>query len=102
MINDFHAGKVVILNVHNGRHWVLTTGITGTTFHVNDPGFNVGSYASSEVVRAGIYRKTAEFIEPTEEVPTEASTDDYCEAEDVPEDFVFDFVDEEEKPEFLA
>ena len=102
MINHFHAGKVVILNVHNGGHWVLTTGISGNTFHVNDPGYNVGSYSASQVVRAGIYRRGAEFVEPTDEVPTEPSTDETCEPENVPEDFVFDFVDEEVKPEFLA
>ena len=81
MINDFHAGKVVILNVHNGRHWVLTTGISGNTFHVHDPGFNTGSYPASQVVRAGIYRKTAAFIEPTEDLADESSPEDTCEAE---------------------
>ena len=54
---DFNAGKVVILNVHNGNHWVLTTGVSGTNFSVNDPGFNTGSYPQSEVVRAGIFRR---------------------------------------------
>ena len=44
MRSDFNAGKVVILNVHNGGHWVLTTGVSGTTFNVNDPGYNTGSY----------------------------------------------------------
>jgi len=48
-------GKVVILNVRNGGHWVLATGISGTSFTVNDPGFNVGIYSEGEVVLAGVY-----------------------------------------------
>jgi hypothetical protein len=40
----FKAGKIVILNVRGGHHWVLTTGITKNGFAVNDPGFRIGSY----------------------------------------------------------
>jgi hypothetical protein len=44
------AGHVVIMNVHNGAHWVLATGISGSTVSVNDPGFNTGSYTLAEIV----------------------------------------------------
>ena len=40
MKEAFSQGKVLILNVHNGVHWVLTTGLTDTDFLVNDPGYN--------------------------------------------------------------
>lgn len=55
-----NSGKVVILNVHNGGHWVLATGHSGQTYSVNDPGFNTGSYPESGVKLAGIFhRKSA-------------------------------------------
>jgi SH3-like domain-containing protein len=53
----FRQGKVVILNVRNGGHWVLCTGVTGSGFTVNDPGFNVGSYSFGEVVLGGVFNK---------------------------------------------
>jgi len=31
------------------------TGYSGDTLYVNDPGFNTGSYAVSDVVAAGVY-----------------------------------------------
>jgi hypothetical protein len=49
------AGKMLILNVRGGGHWVLATGADGSTLHVNDPGYNVGSYSCSEVVMAAVY-----------------------------------------------
>jgi hypothetical protein len=71
------------LNVHNGGHWVLATGHSGSTYSVNDPGFNTGSYTEGQVVRAGIFhRKAAAEAE---------SDDDYMgEIESFP-DSVFDF-----------
>jgi hypothetical protein len=54
--NAICQGKVVILNVNRGGHWVLATGYDGDTFTVNDPGFNRGTYAASEVGVAGIFR----------------------------------------------
>jgi hypothetical protein len=58
-INDikthFCKGNVVILNVNNGGHWVLATGLTSSGFTVNDPGFQRSSYGFNEVVRAGVY-----------------------------------------------
>ena len=59
----FKAGKVVILNVNNGGHWVLTTGLSGTNFLVNDAGVNKGSYTQGQVVGAGILRKRAAMTE---------------------------------------
>jgi hypothetical protein len=38
------SGYIVIVNVHNGGHWVLATGYDGDTIQVNDPGFAVSSY----------------------------------------------------------
>ncbi len=34
------SGDVVILNVHNGGHWVLAHGYNGDNILVNDPGFS--------------------------------------------------------------
>jgi len=41
------AGNVMILNVHNGGHWVLATGISGSRVSVNDPGYSTTSYDMS-------------------------------------------------------
>ena len=43
------SDHAVILNVKNGGHWVLATGLSGSTYLVNDPGFSNSAYASSEV-----------------------------------------------------
>lgn len=52
------AGHVVILNVHNGGHWVLATAISGSKISVNDPGFSTTSYEMSEIVagQTAMYR----------------------------------------------
>ncbi len=42
-------GKIVLCNVHNGRHWVLATGYNGDNILVNDPYYSTTSYAISEV-----------------------------------------------------
>jgi len=55
MKSDIAAGKIVILNVNHGGHWVLAHGVSANNFLVNDPGFSRTSYASSEVVLAGVY-----------------------------------------------
>ena len=55
--NHFRAGRAVILNVNNGGHWVLMTGISGTNYLVNDPGFSRTSYGFGEVREAGIYNR---------------------------------------------
>lgn len=51
------AGAVVILNVHNGGHWVLAHSYTGDSIHVNDPGYSTTSYTLSEIVNGntGLY-----------------------------------------------
>ena len=41
------AGEIVILNVHSGAHWVLATGMSGSTISVNDPGYATTSYTLS-------------------------------------------------------
>jgi ABC-type bacteriocin/lantibiotic exporter with double-glycine peptidase domain len=53
-----NANEVVILNVHNGAHWVLAHSMSGSTIHVNDPGFSTTSYTLSEIVAgaSGLYR----------------------------------------------
>ena len=50
-------GKVVILNVHNGGHWVLAYSYSGDTINVNDPGYSTSSYSLSQIVdgQTGIY-----------------------------------------------
>ena len=42
----FDQGDAVILNVHNGGHYVLMTGHTASGFTVNDPGFSTTSYTN--------------------------------------------------------
>ena len=53
--NAICANKVVILNVNNGGHWVLATGVSGSSYTVNDPGYSRSSYTQGQVVRAGIF-----------------------------------------------
>jgi hypothetical protein len=43
-------GYVVILNVHNGGHWVLAHGYSGDNILVNDPGFSTTAYSISQIV----------------------------------------------------
>jgi hypothetical protein len=63
-ISAYHKqGKAVVLNVKNGGHWVLLTGISVgknglvEKYLVNDPGYSVTSYAKSDVLTAGIFSK---------------------------------------------
>jgi len=55
-----NSGSIVILNVHNGGHWVLATSISGNTIYVNDPGYSTTSYSMSEIVagNTGTYRNS--------------------------------------------
>ena len=55
--NYYENGYAVILNVRAGHHWVLATGVNGSTWSINDSGFNKDTYDDSEVVQAGIYKK---------------------------------------------
>lgn len=59
------ANEIVILNVHNGGHWVLATSMSGSTISVNDPGYSTTSYTLSEIVanNSGLYRVSG-FITP--------------------------------------
>ena len=55
--SNLNVDNVVILNVNNGGHWVLATGISGNTIYVNDPGYSRSSYDISQVVNGntGLY-----------------------------------------------
>lgn len=55
--SNLASGHIVILNVHNGGHWVLATSMSGSTIHVNDPGYSTTSYTLSEIVanNSGLY-----------------------------------------------
>lgn len=50
--------NIVILNVHNGGHWVLATGINGDSVSVNDPGYSTTFYTMDQIVenQVGIYK----------------------------------------------
>jgi len=58
------ANHIVILNVHNGGHWVLAYSMSGNTINVNDPGYNTASYALSEIVanNSGLYHVSGGFL----------------------------------------
>jgi ABC-type bacteriocin/lantibiotic exporter with double-glycine peptidase domain len=47
----------VILNVHNGGHWVLATSYQGDTIYVNDPGYSTTYYTLAQIVNGntGVY-----------------------------------------------
>jgi len=62
VVAKFNAGDIVILNVRGGAHWVLMTGHSGNTLHVNDPGFSVSSYNLNDVVAAGVYKRTKKVL----------------------------------------
>jgi ABC-type bacteriocin/lantibiotic exporter with double-glycine peptidase domain len=49
--------KIVILNVHNGGHWVLAKSYSGDNIVVNDPGYSTTSYSLSSIVNGntGVY-----------------------------------------------
>lgn len=55
--HNLDAGNVVILNVHNGGHWVLAHGYSGDNILVNDPGYSTSSYSLSGIVNGntGVY-----------------------------------------------
>lgn len=54
---NLDAGNIVILNVHNGGHWVLATGYSGDNIFVNDPGYATSSYTLAQIVNGntGVY-----------------------------------------------
>ena len=62
--SSLSAGNVVILNVHNGGHWVLATSMSGSTIYVNDPGYSTTSYTLSQIVagNTGSYRVSGSFL----------------------------------------
>lgn len=62
--SNLAANHVVILNVHNGGHWVLATSMSGSTIYVNDPGYSTTSYTLSEIVanNSGLYHVSGGFL----------------------------------------
>ena len=61
IIAALQVGKIPVLNVHAGRHYVLCLGTNGIGFNVMDPGYrDVDSYLFSDVVKAGIYSYNAQ------------------------------------------
>lgn len=57
--------NIVILNVHNGGHWVLATQmLNSNTVAVNDPGYSTTSYTLDQIVEGsiGLYRVGNSFI----------------------------------------
>jgi ABC-type bacteriocin/lantibiotic exporter with double-glycine peptidase domain len=63
---NLDAGNVVIVNVHNGAHWVLAYGYSGDNILVNDPGYSTTSYSLSQIVNgnSGVYsvNKLPDFL----------------------------------------
>jgi hypothetical protein len=58
--------NIVILNVHNGGHWVLATGMQGgSVVAVNDPGYATTSYTLDQIVEGniGVYRVGSGLVE---------------------------------------
>lgn len=57
--SNLASDNIVILNVHNGGHWVLATGMQGgNVVTVNDPGYATASYTLDQIVEGniGLYR----------------------------------------------
>ena len=56
---NFRSENIVVLNVHNGGHWVLATSmVNSNTVAVNDPGYSTTSYTLDLIVEGniGVYR----------------------------------------------
>jgi hypothetical protein len=63
--SNLGSDNIVILNVHNGGHWVLATSmLNANTVAVNDPGYSTGSYTLDQIVEGsiGLYRVGNSFI----------------------------------------
>jgi ABC-type bacteriocin/lantibiotic exporter with double-glycine peptidase domain len=56
--DNLDRDNIVILNVHNGGHWVLATRYEGDSIYVNDPGYSTQFYTLDQIVenQVGIYR----------------------------------------------
>lgn len=62
--SNLAANNIVILNVHNGGHWVLATSMSGNTIYVNDPGYSTSSYNLADIVanNSGLYHVSGGFL----------------------------------------
>lgn len=50
--------NIVILNVHNGAHWVLATGYQEDNIYINDPNYTTPFYTLDQIVenQVGVYK----------------------------------------------
>jgi hypothetical protein len=88
----FNAGKIVILHVHNGHHYVLTTGVDGDTFNVNDPLYDTASYTETQVVDAAIFHQTKGSVAQIADTALEILEDDSnMDENEIDESSGFDF-----------
>lgn len=55
---NLQQDNIVILNVHNGGHWVLATSFSNNNVMVNDPGYSTTFYTLDQIVenQVGVYR----------------------------------------------
>ena len=62
--SNLNSGHIVVLNVHGGAHWVLAHSMSGSTIHVNDPGYSTTSYTLSEIVsgNSGLYHYVGQSL----------------------------------------
>ena len=51
-----YAGEFVILNVHEGTHWVLALSTNGVGFNVYDPYYPTSYYAATDCQAAIAYK----------------------------------------------
>lgn len=61
---NLDVDNIVIINVHNGGHWVLATSIEGNNVFVNDPGYSTTIYTIDQIVenQVGVYKVGARFL----------------------------------------
>ena len=50
-----NSGKIVVLNVKKGDHWVLAKRISGDEYHVQDPVYAKLTYSSSDILLAAVF-----------------------------------------------
>jgi hypothetical protein len=62
--DNLNRDNIVILNVHNGAHWVLATGFEGDNIFINDPNYSTPFYTLDQIVenQVGVYRVGNGFL----------------------------------------
>lgn len=55
--SNLDRNNIVILNVHNGAHWVLATGYDNDNIFINDPNYSTPFYTLDQIVegQVGVY-----------------------------------------------